>query len=183
MKELSLNMLDIVQNSIRAGATKVEMTVVEDSGKDAFSMQVCDDGCGMDEVMAKRVSDPFVTTRTTRTVGLGVPMFFATMQQCEGDCRIDSAVGKGTCIVGWCRLSHIDRPPLGDMGDTVVALILANPDIDFVYEQRVDSETFRFDTREVREVLGEEVPLNVPDVVEWIRSQLGEGIATLNGRA
>lgn len=178
-----MNILDIVQNSIRAGASLIELIVCEDTQKDLFFFSVKDNGCGMDADMVARVMDPFVTTRTTRRVGLGISLLRAAAQQTGGDVSIQSEVGVGTCISATFGYASIDRQPLGDMASTMSALISMNAKIDFTYEHSYNGEQFTLDTRELRSVLGEDVPLSDVNVAQWIRSYVEEGLQTIYGGA
>lgn len=183
MKEVSLHILDIAENSVAANAKLIEISVEEDSALNRLTVKIVDDGKGMDEQTARRVVDPFVTSRTTRKVGLGIPMFKVGAEMCDGAFELHSEVGKGTSIMASYRLDHLDRPPLGDMAETMTTLVVCNPDIDFVYRYSVDGKTYAFDTREIRAVLGPDIPLNFPEIIAWIRSNLIEGIQELNGGA
>jgi len=168
MRELSMHILDIAQNSIAAGAKMVRIDVVEDHAADTMTITVADDGSGMDAWTAQRIRDPFVTSRTTREVGLGIPLFAAAAERCGGGLEIISAPGVGTTVRAIFGLSHIDRAPLGDMAGTLMALSVCNPDVDFVYNRVQGDESFHFDTRDVRAELGS-VPLNHPEVAAFIR--------------
>ena len=181
MRELSLNILDIAQNSLSAGAGLVTLTVDEDSGADSLTLRVEDDGRGMD-ADTQRVRDPFYTTRTTRKVGMGIPLFRMAAEMTGGSLDIVSEPGKGTAVTASFSLSHIDRMPLGDMAGTVTALIRLNPGVDFVYRHTVDGRSFEMDTRELRAQLGD-VPLSEPDVMEWIDGYLREQEDSLGGTA
>lgn len=182
MPEISLNILDVAENSIRAGAGYIEIDVIADSQKDTLEIMVRDDGCGMDEEQVRRVTDPFYTTRTTRRVGLGIPFFKQAAESTGGSFQIASRVNEGTCVKAIFGLSHIDRMPLGDMAGTVTALIRLNPGVDFVYRHTVDGRSFEMDTRELRAQLGD-VPLSEPDVMEWIDGYLREQEDSLGGTA
>lgn len=182
MRELSLNILDIAQNSIAAGATLVTVRVEEDSAADRLTLAVEDNGKGMTAEQVGRVMDPFYTTRTTRKVGMGIPLFRMAAEMAGGGLTIDSTPGAGTTVSAEFTLSHIDRMPLGDIADTMVTLIRLNPQLDFVYRHTVDGAVFELDTRALREILGE-VPLNEPEVAGWISDYLAEGLAPLNSRA
>ena len=182
MRELSLNILDIAQNSLSAGAGLVMLTVDEDSGADSLTLRVEDDGRGMDADTLQRVRDPFYTTRTTRKVGMGIPLFRMAAEMTGGSLDIVSEPGKGTAVTASFSLSHIDRMPLGDMAGTVTALIRLNPGVDFVYRHTVDGRSFEMDTRELRAQLGD-VPLSEPDVMEWIDGYLREQEDSLGGTA
>ena len=154
MRELSLNILDIAQNSLSAGAGLVTLTVDEDSGADSLTLRVEDDGRGMDADTLQRVRDPFYTTRTTRKVGMGIPLFRMAAEMTGGSLDIVSEPGKGTAVTASFSLSHIDRMPLGDMAGTLSALIRLNPQVDFVYRHRRDGREAALDTRELRQVQG-----------------------------
>ena len=182
MRELSLNILDIAQNSLSAGAGLVTLTVDEDSGADSLTLRVEDDGRGMDADTLQRVRDPFYTTRTTRKVGMGIPLFRMAAEMTGGSLDIVSEPGKGTAVTASFSLSHIDRMPLGDMAGTVTALIRLNPGVDFVSRHTVDGRSFEMDTRELRAQLGD-VPLSEPDVMEWIDGYLREQEDSLGGTA
>lgn len=167
MKEISLHILDLAQNSIRAGAKNIVIRVLEDSAADTFVVSIADDGCGMAPEMVKAVQNPFVTTRTTRKVGLGIPLFAAGCENCEGSFRLESEPGRGTRLTGTYRRTHIDRPPLGGIADTVAILISANPALHFRYEHKRDGRAYALDTEELRRILGE-IPLNAPEITAFI---------------
>ena len=183
MQEISLNILDIVQNSIRANASLVEITVEESPSKDVFAFTVKDNGCGMDRKMLERVSDPFVTTRTTRKVGLGISLLKSMAQQTGGDIKLESQVGKGTIIREDFSYSHIDRQPLGDISSVMVSLISMNPLIDFVYTHFFEDAQFVLDTRQLREVLGQEVSFSEISVAQWIGEYINENLTEIYGGA
>ncbi|MCR4620686.1 MAG: ATP-binding protein [Clostridiales bacterium] len=181
MNELSLYILDLVQNSIRAGARLVQVIIKLDTQKDLLVIEIIDDGCGMDEELLKRVTSPFTTTRTTRKVGLGLPMI---KQQCEmtgGEFDIQSTPGEGTSLRLSFTASHMDLPPMGDLSGTMVSLITAASDgIDYVLIYSRDENEFEFDTRQIRETLGSDVPLSTPEVLSWIGDYINEGIDEAN---
>lgn len=181
MKEISLHLLDIIENSISAGASEITVTVEVDHARDMMRTEVKDNGRGMDEKMAQAVISPFTTSRTTRKVGLGIPFFKEGAEGCDGSFELESKPGEGTRIAASYRISHIDRPPLGDMAETMTALVCCNPEIDFIYDYRVDGKQYLFSTKDIRTVLGPEVPLNAPSVSAWIKDYLTEGIQELNG--
>lgn len=180
MRELSLNILDIAQNSLSAGAGLVTLTVDEDSGADSLTLRVEDDGRGMDADTLQRVRDPFYTTRTTRKVGMGVPLFRMAAEMAGGELTLQSELGKGTEVTARFVRSHIDRMPLGDMVGTMTALIRLNPQVDFVYRRCFNGREAVTDTRELRQVLGE-VPLDTPEVMEWIDGYLREQEGCVTG--
>lgn len=182
MQEISLNILDIVQNSVRAGAKTIEVEVYEDTDEDMLFFSVKDDGCGMSEEMVQRVMDPFVTTRTTRKVGMGISLLRSAAQATGGDVELTSEVGKGTFIKATFSYGHIDRQPLGSMADTMTALITMNEAIDFYYKHTFNKRVFEFNTKEMKEILGE-VPLSDPTVAAWLKDYIDEGVSNIYGGA
>ncbi|MDR1619742.1 MAG: ATP-binding protein [Clostridiales bacterium] len=181
MKELSLHILDIVQNSIVAGATLIEIAIKVDHAGDWMAISVSDNGRGMDKVLLSQVESPFTTSRTTRKVGLGIPMFKAGAEGAGGSFTIKSTPGKGAYIEATYQISHLDRPPLGDIAGTLYVTVVCNDTIDIVFRYTVDDAGYSLDTREIRAVLGEDVPFNTPEVSQWIKNELAEGIHSLNG--
>lgn len=173
MKELSLNILDITENSVKAGATLTEISITESENKLIISIK--DDGCGMSEDIVRSVVDPFYTTRTTRKVGMGIPLFKMAAEQTGGKLEIVSDTGEdhGTTVTAYFYKDHLDFTPLGDVISTVTTLIQGHPDTDFLFTHLIDDKEIRLDTRELRAVL-EGVPLNTYDVLEWIRGFLEE---------
>ena len=178
MKELSLHILDIVQNSIKAEAKNITVEIVESISEDKLTISVIDDGCGMSEEFLARVRDPFTTTRTTRKTGMGISLFEAAAQQTGGGLDIRSKLGEGTTLKVWFGLSSIDRAPLGDMAGTMETIIGGAPDIDYVYRHVTDKGEFVLDTKELRQMLGD-VPLNVPDILSWINGYIEEGLSEI----
>lgn len=182
MRELSLNVLDIAQNSIAAKASCITLSVTESVSLNRLTLGIEDNGCGMSAEQLQRVRDPFFTTRTTRRVGMGIPLFRMAAEMAGGSLTIDSVLGKGTVVTAVFLLDHIDRPPLGDMVGTVSALIRLNPQLDFVYRHQTDDDVFEADTRSFREILGD-VPLNEPEIIQWIAEYLTENVQALNSQA
>lgn len=174
MRELSLNVMDIAQNSISAGAGLIHIDVTENDRLDQLEITIADDGKGMSKEQVDRVTDPFYTTRTTRKVGLGIPLFKMEAEMTGGSFSVQSELGSGTTVTACFVPSHVDMIPLGDINSTILLLITCNPDRDFVYHRIVNSQNFTLDTRELRRVLGNEVALNTPEVVEWIKEFLQE---------
>lgn len=177
MRELGLHILDAVENSIKAEATLVELVVEEDLAADRLHITIRDNGHGMDEEQLARVVDPFYTTRETRHVGLGIPLFKAAAEWCDGDLTITSQPGQGTTVRATFRHSHIDRAPLGDMTTTLLTIILFES-CDLHYSHRVNGHEFAFDTAEIREQLGG-IPLSHPQVRKWLKRFIAEGEAAL----
>lgn len=182
MRELSLNVMDVAQNSVRAQASLVYITVTESDKEDNLTISIRDNGCGMTDEQVQQVIDPFFTTRTTRKVGLGVPLFKLSAEQTGGSFDITSKVGEGTVTTASYVKSSVDMTPLGDINDTVKILIQCNPDIDFVFTHSTDLSSFTLDTRELREILAG-VPLDTPDVLEWIAQFLEENTQNIYGGA
>ncbi|MBR0415486.1 MAG: sensor histidine kinase [Clostridia bacterium] len=180
MRELSLNVMDIAQNSVRAEATELAIRCVQDTAAQTLTITLEDNGCGMSREQIASVTDPFFTTRTTRKVGLGVPLFKMAAEQTGGSFEITSAPGEGTVTTATFCTDHVDMTPLGDINSTVSLLINSNPEMDFVFERKVDEKSFTLDTRQLREVLGD-VPLNNPEVALWISSFLEENEKDLFG--
>lgn len=177
MKELSLNILDIVENSVKAGATLTEILLEETDSQ--LTITIRDDGCGMTAEQVRRVTDPFYTTRTTRRVGMGLPLFRLEAEMTGGSMTVESRAqaehpdDHGTVVTAVFITSHIDCMPLGDMAETMVTLIQGHPDTDFRMEHRFPTGEAGIDTRELRQVL-EDVPLNSYEVLRWIEGYLRE---------
>jgi len=182
MRELSLHILDLVQNSIEAGATKVEVSIAENRKQDELLIRICDNGRGMTEAMMQKVLDPFVTTKKTRRIGLGLPLIQMSTQRCDGYLHIHSEPGMGTCVEAMYRHSHLDRPPLGKITETIKAIIFANPELNFTYSHVVDSRSFSLATKDITEILGD-IPLTHPDVIEWLTEYLSSSITYMYGGA
>lgn len=193
MKELSLNILDIAQNSIRAGARHVEIALTDGGGW--RTLTVTDDGSGMDEALLRRVTDPFATTRTTRPVGLGLPLLKLAAEQTGGALSIDSRTAQagdagtafaagsahGTRVTATFDPGHIDCVPLGDLAATVVTLLQGSPELDFRFTLALAGmpEPFVLDTAQMREALGGEVPLSEPEVLAWAREGVEEALSAV----
>lgn len=193
MKELSLNILDIAQNSIRAGARHVEIALTDGGGW--RTLTVTDDGSGMDEALLRRVTDPFATTRTTRPVGLGLPLLKLAAEQTGGALSIDSRTAQagdagaafaagsahGTRVTATFDPGHIDCVPLGDLAATVVTLLQGSPEIDFRFTLALAgmAEPFVLDTAQMRAALGGEVPLSEPEVLAWARESVEEALSAV----
>jgi hypothetical protein len=177
MRELSLHILDAIENSLEAGATLIELTIQEDWDADRLTITIRDNGRGMSEEQLVRASDPLFTTRSTRHVGLGIPLFKAAAQRCNGSLSITSQLGKGTTLEATFQHSHIDRAPLGDLTGTLLAIILSGS-CDVHYVHRVDGREFAFHTADIRAELGE-TPLTHPTVRRWLEEFITEGEARL----
>ena len=182
MKELSLNILDISENSVKAGATLIQIDLKETN--ELFTIAITDNGCGMTEDVRKSVIDPFYTTRTTRRVGLGIPLLKLAAEQTGGQLSIASwhesefADKHGTVVTALFCKNHIDFTPLGDIVSTIVTLIQGHPEIDFSFTHHTLNGDVTLDTRELRSVLGD-VPLNEIEVLHWISENLNEQYSSL----
>jgi hypothetical protein len=182
MLELSLHILDIVENSTRAGAKSVYITLVEDTAGDKLSLEISDDGSGMTEDILNKVTDPFFTTKTVRSIGLGLPMLAQAAEKTEGKFTVESKGGEGARVAAEFRMSHIDRQPLGDMASTMVTLIAGNMDVDFIYRHKRNGMEYILDTRDVRREI-EDVPINAPDVLNLIRELIQDGLKEISTKA
>ena len=177
MKELSLNILDIAENSLKAGATLVTIEIIEVD--DTLKLSIIDNGCGMSDEMVRTVTNPFVTTRTTRKVGLGIPLLKLACEQTGGKLNIISKVAcendreSGTTVEALFYKNHLDFTPLGDVVSTITTLIQGHEDTDFIFIHKTEGGEVRLDTRDLREVL-EEVPLSSFEVLSWITDNLNE---------
>ncbi len=181
-RDLSQHILDIYENGVKAGATLIAVEIEEDLLQDLLTITLRDNGAGMDAQMLQRIADPWVTTRTTRKVGLGIPFLKQTAEMCGGNFAMHSQPGQGTTLAATFQHSHIDRPPLGDLTATITCLIVGYPQVDLYYRHRLldltaqSAEEFIFDTREMRAILEDAVPLSDPDVLGFIRNTLEAGI-------
>ncbi len=179
MRELALHILDVLENALEAGATRVDLAIIEDLETDRLTITVRDNGRGMDPQTANRTLDPFFTTRTTRHVGLGLPLFAAAARRCEGDFSVESYPGRGTAVTAIFRHSHIDRAPLGNMADTLLAFLLGGRgDLQLRYRHKVGAHAFELDTAALQAELGD-VPLSHPKVRNWLHEYIVEGEAGL----
>ncbi len=181
MRDLSLHLMDVVRNSVDAGAGKIEIYIEADIQEDILKITVKDNGRGMEDSTIKKVTDPFYTTRTTRKVGLGIPLFVETCRRSQGDLTIKSELGKGTEITAVMKISSIDRPPIGDIGNTVAGLQASETEIDYVVGFKCGDKDFTYSTEEVRQVLGNEVSLDNPQVIGWIEESITEGLENIFG--
>ncbi len=180
MTELALHILDIAKNSTRAGAKTVSITVNASHAENSLTISISDDGCGMSEELLKRVTDPFATTRKTRKVGLGIPLFKMAAESTGGGLEITSRLGVGTTTTARFTLNHIDRVPMGKLGETLSVLIGGSPDTDFELHYELDGKAYDFTTKEIREIM-EGVPLNEPEVMGYIGDMIDENIENING--
>ncbi|NLF44014.1 MAG: ATP-binding protein [Bacteroidales bacterium] len=178
MKDLSLHILDIAQNSIVAGASLIQINIEENTKDNTLTISITDNGKGMSEETLKKVTDPYYTSRTTRKVGLGIPLFKQNAEKCGGHFSIQSTEGKGTITEAVFEHNHIDRPPIGDIAGVVIILVSANPELDFIYSHNINEKNYTFDTREIKEIL-EGIPLNEPEVVKMLRGMIKDNLSEL----
>jgi hypothetical protein len=190
LDEISLHILDVAENSLMAGADLVEIDLEKDALTDRLRLRIRDNGRGIAPEDLARVTDPFFTTRTTRRVGLGLALLLQTAEQTGGSFAIDSQAGQGTDLAVEFGLSHIDRPPLGDMAGTLINLIIGRPEVDFIYRQRIlwdqaggwtppeESIDFALDPREIKAAL-DGVSLSHPEVIDYLRGSVAAGLEGL----
>ncbi len=178
MKDLSLHIMDIIQNSVRAEASNVELEIREDLEKDLYSIFIKDDGCGMSEEVLSKVLDPFFTTRTTRKVGLGLSLLKQNAEQAGGKLEIRSKEGIGTELEVQFSHKNIDRPVIGDIAGVMVLLVSANPNMDFIYKHSTANGEYIFDTKEIKEVL-EEVSVSDPHIIQYLKELINENLNTI----
>lgn len=177
MREIALHVLDIAENGITAGSDLIQILIDENRTENLLKVVIRDYGKGMSPEMLRSAADPFVTTRTTRRIGLGLSLWKEAAKRCGGDFSIESESGKGTIVTATFRYDHIDRAPIGDIAGTITILIAGNPDIDFVYDHVIDEKRFSIDTRELREDL--EDFLTDPALLFHIKKQIDEELKKL----
>lgn len=180
MRELSLHILDILQNSIAAEARLIKLIINEDLKNNLLVIEIIDDGKGMDKNKKESVTDPFVTSRTTREVGLGLSLLKEAAGRCQGGMEVYSVPGKGTKIKTEFKYDHIDRAPLGDIVGTITSFLAMNPDLEFVYRHIVEDREFMFSTAEVKGKL-EEININHPRILNWIEDYLNDNLKEIHG--
>ena len=178
MRELALNILDITENSVKAGATLVEIDIIAEGN--LLTIRIKDDGCGMDEKFLNKVTDPFTTTRTTRKVGLGVPLFKMAAEQAGGTFSIKSTKGVGTEVVATFEIDNIDREPLGNIADTMTTLLSDEIPTDYLLKVSVNGNQFDLDTRELKKQLNG-IPVSEPQVLLFVRDMINENIKEIGG--
>jgi len=180
LRELSLHILDIAENGITAGADSINILVNEARKEDLLTIAIEDNGCGMSAEKLQKLTDPFVTSRTTRRVGLGLSLLAAAAERCDGRLTVKTGPGAGTEVGAAFRYSHIDRAPVGDMAATITTLIMGNPQVDFVYTHIINDEEFTLDTRELKAEMGNHSltnPVVIHHLTASIRNSLGQLIA------
>ncbi len=178
MKDLALHILDILQNSVTAGAKLVQLNIEENPSADKYIVCITDDGKGMSEEMVQQVTDPFFTTRTTRKVGLGLPLLMQNAERTGGNLIIHSKPGEGTEVIATFKYSHIDRLPTGDIPGIFALTASSYTEIDFVYKHHTPEGSFIFDTAEIKETL-EGVPINNPQVIAFMKDFIRDNLADI----
>jgi anti-sigma regulatory factor (Ser/Thr protein kinase) len=182
MLELALHILDIAENSVRAGAKTVFLDITEDRMQDRLTIEIRDDGTGMDEATLKKAMDPFYTSKKVRRVGLGLPMLAEASERAGGSFAIESCEGMGTKVAVEFQLGHLDRQPLGDLTGALLALIAGNVGVDFVCRHECEGRLFTLDTRDVRSEIGD-IPMNHVKVLKFIRQHIMEGLSEIGSEA
>lgn len=180
MRDLSLHLMDILQNSVKARATNIMIAIKADSFKKELSMEVRDNGIGMDKEQIGKAANPFYTTRNTRKIGLGIPLLMASAERASGGLIIDSEKGKGTALIATFRTDHIDRLPLGDIAETITAFIASYHDIELKLSLKSEKGSLELDTAEIRNKIGE-IPICRFEVIDWMREYINEGIELIFG--
>lgn len=175
MEEIAMYILDIVNNSLAAGSKNIHVYIRDSEQYNIIDILIVDDGCGMDEETLKKVTDPFYTSRTTRNVGLGVPMFKDSVEMTGGYFVIDSRRSVGTTLNGTYIRNHLDTPPMGDIIETMITLIQFDESVDYIFEYNEDDHEFVLNTIDIKEIL-EDVPINTPEVLNWLREYIKEGL-------
>ncbi|WP_227765786.1 ATP-binding protein [Zhaonella formicivorans] len=175
MEELALHLLDLMENSLEAGATAIEILIDEDEANNLLTLVVADNGKGMEPDVVAKVTNPFVTSRTTRKVGLGLSLLKATAESCGGELQIVSQAGKGTKVTAKMIYNHWDRPPLGDIASTIAVFLASSENIALSYSHLVNERIFTFDSREFSKIL-DGIPQKHPQVINWLRSYFAENL-------
>lgn len=173
MREISLHLMDIIENSAAAHSNLINIVIKELPVEDKLIITVKDNGCGMDEEMLGHVKDPFITTRETRKVGLGISLLEAACKRCDGGLKVKSELKKGTEVTAYMSYHHIDREPLGKIDETIVTSLL-NPSIDIIYKHVVENKEFIFDSREIKKIAGNDI--SDPEIMQWIREYIDENL-------
>ena len=176
MEDLSLHILDIVENAISAKAKRIDILVIEEPKEDRLVIEIKDDGIGMDEEVSRKATDPFFTTRTSRKVGLGLSLMAQSAQEAGGGLRIESEAGKGTKVTATFQYHHVDRKPLGSMLETVTTLLLGNSELNFSYIHQKEGNSYVLESRVLKERFKGR-PFTDPVVIQWLRKHLKEGLA------
>jgi anti-sigma regulatory factor (Ser/Thr protein kinase) len=178
LEDISLHILDIVENAIAAKATKIGISIIEEPKRDQLVIEIEDDGIGMDEEVSLKAIDPFFTTRTSRRVGLGLSLLAQSAQEAGGMLRIESELGKGTKVTATFQYRHIDRKPLGSMVETMTTLLLGNPELDISYSHEKEGKSYLLKGQALKERFKDR-SLAGPEAIQWLRKHLKEGLAQI----
>ncbi|HOK18913.1 MAG TPA: ATP-binding protein [Thermosynergistes sp.] len=179
LEDLSHSILDIAENAVNAEATKIVIEITEKLDENKITMIVSDNGKGMDEDLLSKISDPFVTSRKTRRVGLGIPFLRQAAEGCGGFFEIRSSPGKGTSVMASFRTDHIDCPPMGDLAATLITLLLGWPDKRWIFRYKINGRQFELDSDEIVRVLGDKESLRSCEVATWLKGWIDENLSIL----
>jgi anti-sigma regulatory factor (Ser/Thr protein kinase) len=175
LEDLSLHILDIVENAISAKTKKIEIWVVEEPREDRLTIEIKDDGIGMDEEVSQKAVDPFFTTRSSRRVGLGLSFMAQAAQEAGGSLRIESTLGKGTKVMATFQYHHIDRKPLGSMVETMMTLLMGNPELDILYTHQKEGKSYVLSSSWLKNHFKDRSLID-PEVIQWMKTHLKEGL-------
>ena len=175
MEDLSLHILDIVENAISAKAKKIEILVIEEPTEDRLTIEIQDDGIGMDEEVSQKAVDPFFTTRSSRRVGLGLSFMAQAAQEAGGSLRIESTLGKGTKVMATFQYHHIDRKPLGSMVETMMTLLMGSPELDILYTHQKEGKSYVLSSSWLKNHFKDRSLID-PEVIQWMKTHLKEGL-------
>jgi anti-sigma regulatory factor (Ser/Thr protein kinase) len=178
LEDLSLHILDIVENAIAARAKKIGILVVEEPREDRLTIEIRDDGIGMDEEASQKAVDPFFTTRSSRRVGLGLSLLAQAAEEAGGSLRIESELGKGTKVTASFQYHHIDRKPLGSMVETMMTLLLGNPELDISYTHKKEERSYTLSSQWLKNQFKDRSLMD-PEVIQWMKRHLKEGLAQI----
>ncbi len=179
MAELCLHIIDLAENSVRAGAKNISIRLNQSLSTDCLDLTILDDGCGMDEETARKVQDPFYTTKSGKKVGLGIPLLKAAAEMTQGRFTLESEPGRGTTVHAHFVLSHIDTPPVGALSDTIFTQLVAHDDINTLFQIITDNSEFSISSGEIREQVGD-MPLTHPDILAFLRPYIAENLRKLD---
>lgn len=181
MRELSLHILDIIENSRRAGSDLIIIKISEMPEQDLLKIIIEDNGSGISEEKLDKIDDPFITSRTTREVGLGISLFKSAAESCNGNLNIKSKIGEGTKVEANFDYHHIDRAPLGDITTTISNFIAANGEkVDVIYQHQYQDNSFSFDSREIKAEI-DDVSIQSRHIIGWLREYIGENLEEIRG--
>jgi anti-sigma regulatory factor (Ser/Thr protein kinase) len=178
VEDICFHLVDLVQNSVAAGADEIRLNIVESRDKDTLTIEVADNGRGMDEQTLEKVQDPFFTTKGFKKVGLGIPLLKATAQICRGDFKISSHVGRGTEVKASMQRSHLDCPPLGNLEETLLSLLVSLDRVNLQFFYNSDRGEFSISSSAIRRQVGE-LHFSHPEVYQFLRDYIHEGLGPI----